>query len=295
MTGKKRESLQGYLFILPVVILFAVFIIYPIVYNIHISFYDWNGINLEKTFIGVKNYTELFHDPIMKKTVINFIKIALLTTVIQAFFGLIFASFFIRRIPLSKFYRIMFYLPVIATPTIVGNMFSKIFEANRGYLNGFLRSIGLGALCRGWLASSKTALGCLIFVNIWQWTGYSMLMYYAGMLTIPEEIYESAALDGAGPVQRFCYITFPMLRETHYTLFILGVLGALKFFDLSYVLTSGGPAHATETFSTYLFTQSFNLFNQGKASAIAVIMLFIAMIITFIQFKLYIKKDKETK
>ena len=293
MKRKNKKVMTGYLFILPVFILFSIFIVYPIMYNFVISFYDWNGIDIEKTFVGFQNFITIFHDKTMKKTIYNFVMIAVFTTFIQAFLGLIFASFFTRKIKLSGFYRIMFYLPVITTPTIVGDIFSKIFETNRGYLNELLRSVHLDFLCQQWLADPKFALACIIFVNIWQWTGYSMLMYYSSMLTIPDDLYEAATLDGAGTLQRFRYITFPLLRGTHYTLFILGFLGSLKCFDLPYVLTKGGPAHATETFSTYIYTLSFNLFKQGQASAVAVIMFIIAMIITFVQLKMYYKDDKD--
>lgn len=289
----KKKYLTSYLFILPIVLMFSVFIIYPIVYNIIISFYDWNGINIEKIFAGFANYKALFQDKTMKIILKNFVVIALSTTIIQAFFGLVFASFFIRRIKFSGFYRIMFYLPVIATPTIVGNIFSKILETNRGYLNVMLRAVHLDVLCQQWLATPKFALACIIFVNIWQWTGYSMLMYYANMLNIPQDLYEAATLDGANSFQQFTRITFPLLRGTHYTLFILGMLGSLKCFDLPYVLTNGGPAHATETFSTYIYTKSFNMFKQGEASAIVVLMFLIAMVITIIQLKMYYKDDKD--
>ena len=148
-------------------------------------------------------------------------------------------------------------------------------------------------LCQHWLATPKTALACLLFVNIWQWTGYSMLMYYTNMLNIPQDLYESATIDGAGSFKQFIYITFPLLRGTHITLIILDILGALKFFDLSYVLTDGGPAHATETFSTYIYTKSFSTFQQGQASTIVVYMFLIAMVLTVIQLKIYYKKDKK--
>ena len=172
-------------------------------------------------------------------------------------------------------------------------IFSKIFETNRGYLNVILRALHLDFLCQQWLATPKTALACLLFVNIWQWTGYSMLMYYTNMLNIPQDLYESATIDGAGSFKQFIYITFPLLRGTHITLIILDILGALKFFDLSYVLTDGGPAHATETFSTYIYTKSFSTFQQGQASTIVVYMFLIAMVLTVIQLKIYYKKDKK--
>ena len=195
---KRKDSFTSFLFVLPLLALFLVFFAYPIIYNIIISFYDWNGISVEKVFVGFANYTKLLADPVMKKTFWNFVVIAIATTVIQSALGLMLASFFIRKIKFSGFYRILFYLPAICTSTIVGTVFSKIFETNRGYLNVILRALHLDFLCQQWLATPKTALACLLFVNIWQWTGYSMLMYYTNMLNIPQELYESATIDGAG-------------------------------------------------------------------------------------------------
>jgi raffinose/stachyose/melibiose transport system permease protein len=289
----KKKEITNYLFILPIFILFFIFIVYPIIYNISISFYDWNGISIEKEFIGIDNYKTVFADPILTKILKNFIIFAFSTIVIQSIFGMLFASFFINQIKLSAFYRILFYLPVVVTPSIVGQVFSKFFETNRGYLNTVLRSINLDFLCHEWLASPKTALGCIIFINIWQWTGYSMLLYYADMLNISSDIYEAAKIDGANKVKQFTKITFPLLRGTHYTLFILGMLGSLKCYDLVYILTDGGPSYATETFSTYIQRLSFDMFKQGQSSTTIVIMFSIAMIITIFQLKLYYSKDKE--
>ena len=289
----KGKKLIGYVFILPLTALFGIFIVYPIIYNFIISFYDWNGIDIQKTFIGFKNYATILTDPVILKIGKNFVIFALCTIIFQAFLGLVFASFFSRKIHFGGFYRIIFYLPVVATPAIVGNIFSKIFETNRGFLNLFLRSAGLESLCQQWLADPKWALACIVFVNIWQWTGYSMLMYYANMLNISGDLYEAATIDGANKVQQFTKITFPLLRSTHYTLFIMGMLGSLKCFDLPFVLTKGGPNYATEFFSTYIYKKSFALFKQGEGSAVVVIMFVIAMVITLIQLKMYYHNDKD--
>ena len=156
---------------------------------------------------------------------------------------------------------------------------------------GFLRSVGLSGLTRTWLADPSLALGCLIFVNIWQWTGYSMLLYYASMLNISEDLYEAASIDGAGKVSQFFRITLPLLRSTHFTVFILGALGSLKCYDIAYVLTGGGPNHATETFSTYIQEFAFSTFKQGRASTLVVFMFLIAMVITAAQLVLYYRGD----
>ena len=186
----------------------------------------------------------------------------------------------------------LFYLPAVVTPTVVGQVFSKFFEANNGYLNGMLGMFGMGSLRQTWLADPALALGCVAFVNIWQWTGYSMLLYYAGMLNISRDMYEAAEIDGASAYQQFVRITFPLLRGTHFTLFILGMLGSLKCFDIVFVLTDGGPNYATEMFSTYIQRLSFSLFRQGESSAVVMIMFLIAMTITAVQLYFYYRGDE---
>lgn len=293
MNRRSKVEWSNYLFILPIFLLFAVFIIYPIVYNFIISFYEWSGVGNDKVYVGFQNFVNLFQGQIIWKILRNFVIFALVTVIVQAIFGMLFASFFINRLRGSSVFRVLFYLPAVVTSTIIGQVFSKFFEANRGYLNTWLRSLGLKSLTRTWLADPKLALGCLCFVNIWQWTGYSMLLYYAGMLNISNDLYEAAEIDGANKIQQFTRITFPLLRGTHFTVFILGMLGSLKCYDIVYVLTDGGPNYATEMFSTYIQKLSFNLFRQGDASAVVVVMFIIAMVITAAQLMLYYRGDKD--
>jgi raffinose/stachyose/melibiose transport system permease protein len=196
------------------------------------------------------------------------------------------------KIKLTSVYSTIFYVPVVATPVVVGNIFSKIFETNRGELNTILRTLNLDFLTQQWLADPKVALYAIAMVNIWQWTGYSMLVYYANMLSIPDDLYEAATIDGAGTVKKFFSITLPLLRSSHFTLFVLGALGTLKCFDLPFVLTKGGPNYATEFFSTYIYKKSFDLFDQGGASTLVVLMFIIAIIITVAQLVIYTRNDK---
>jgi raffinose/stachyose/melibiose transport system permease protein len=289
----RKYNYSGYLFIAPMVILFLIFIVYPIFFNVFISFHEWNGIDIERIFTGFSNYRKLFTDPVLLIIFRNFIIFAILTISVQALLGMIFATYFFRGLNLSGLYRTLIYLPVVATPAIIGSIFSKILETNLGDLNALLRSAGLGFLAQQWLALPNWALVSITGINIWQWTGYSMLLYYASMLNIPEEVYEAATIDGAGQVQQFFRISFPMLRGAHFTLVILGTLGSLKCFDLPYILTKGGPNHATEFFSTYIYQKSFDLFDQGGSSALVILMFLIALVITAVQMKLYNKNEKE--
>ncbi len=289
---QRKGELTNYLFILPIVVLFAVFIVYPIVYNFIISFFKWSGFGPDITFVGLKNYGTILHGKIIWKVLNNFVIFALITITLQALLGMIFASFFINGIRGSNVYRILFYLPAVVTPAIIGQVFSKFFEANRGYLNTILRALNLDALTQTWLADPSLALYCICFVNIWQWTGYSMLLYYASMLNISHDLYESASLDGANKAQQFVHVTFPLLRGTHFTVFILGMLGSLKCYDIVFILTNGGPNYATETFSVYIQNLSFSMFRQGQSATVVVIMFIIAMVITAVQLQIYYRDNK---
>lgn len=292
---KGRQSRQAYLFIAPILFLFAVFVIYPIVFNGYYSFFKWNGMSATKTFIGAANYTKLFKDPVLIKILRNFGIFAIVTILTQAMLGILFAFILVRKVRLSSLFRTLLYLPVVITPTIVANVFSRIYETNQGDLNVLLRSLNLGFLAQQWLADPKIALYAIAAVNIWQWTGYSMLMYYANMLNIPDDIYEAATIDGASSVQQFFRISLPLLRSTHFTLFVMGALGTLKCFDLPFLLTGGGPNHATEFFSTYIYAKSFVNFDQGMSSTIVMVLISIALVITIVQLRLYGigGKDKE--
>ena len=288
----RKRQFFNYFYVAPMLLLFAAFIVYPIIYNVRISFFEWNGISREMKLVGFQNYIELFHDPILIRILINFLVFSFSTIIIQGILGMFFASLMRSGLKMSGLYRTLIYLPIVATPTIVGSVFSKILETNKGYLNEMLRSVHLDGLALPWLATPALATMWVIIVNIWQWTGYSMLVYYTGMLNIPTEVYEAADIDGASRLQRFFFVTFPMLRSTHFTIFIMGMIGSLKTFDIPYVLTGGGPNHATEFFSTYINTLSFETFNQGKASAVVTIMLIIAMAITAVQLRIYYKQEK---
>ena len=187
----------------------------------------------------------------------------------------------------GTFFRTILYMPSILTLSIVGTIFSRMLETNIGAVNVALRALGLNFLALQWLGRPAEALFSLIFVNVWTWTGFSMLLYNVNMTHISEELYEAATIDGASSFQQFFRITFPLLRNTHLSLILLGSISCLKTFDLPYVLTKAGPNHATEFFSTYIYLLSFNYFEQGVSSALVVILFFLALALTVIQLKMY--------
>lgn len=286
------KSKAAYLYIAPMCLFFLIFTAYPVVFTIQTSFYKWNGMSANKSFIGLQNYTNVFHDGIFYIILKNFVIFGLLTIFIQMVFGLILAVMLKSKLPFSGFYKTVIFMPVVLTPTIIGYIFSRVLEYNLGTLNVFLRAVHLDFLALGWLSDTKVAIFTLIAVNIWQWTGYSMMMYMAGLSTIPEEMFEAAKIDGASNFRIFIHVLWPMLKSTHFTLSILGVIGVLKTFDIPYILTNGGPVNSTQFFSTYIYQKAFSLYDAGSASTLAVILLILAIICTIVQNHLYSRANE---
>ena len=260
MINFKNSKKIGFFCVLPLVLFVLVYMVYPILYNVKISFYDWNGIDPDMTFIGIKNFTDIFKDKVFRVVLKNFLLFALFTVTIQAVLGFLLADLFQKKFLGRDVSKAVLFMPAILSSIIIGQVFYRLLDPNIGYL-------------------------------IWQWTGYSMTLYYGSMAGISEDLYEAARIDGASHFQILRKITLPLVRGTTYNLTIIGVIGALKQYDLVASLTGGGPANSTQTFATYLYEAAFTNYEQGYASAIAVVMFLIAGIITVIQLRLYNSKS----
>lgn len=271
----------GYVYILPVLFFALFYLLYPAGFVGFHSFFDWNGISAEKDFIGLGNFFRAITDPVVLIAVRNFILFTVLTVGLQAFFGCILAGMMIiMKLKGTDIHRTVIFAPAVLTPVVVGTVFFRILEPNLGFAAQLLRSAGFSEGVYPFLADPSFALLTIAAVNIWQWTGFSMTLYYANMSVISPDVYESARVDGAGFWRILFQISFPMLSGTTSMLFVLGSISSLKHFDLVYTMTRGGPANSTEFFSTYIFRTSMQNFEQGYASAISVIMFCIALIIT---------------
>ena len=290
MINYRNSKKLGYLFVIPLCVFVFVFMVYPIIYNIQNSFHDWNGIEVEKTFIGLQNYIELFRDPIFKTVLKNFALFAVFTVGAQCVLGLLIANLFRKKFFGRDIAKAIVFMPAVLSSVIIGQIFFRIMDPNVGYLNSFFKAVGLDFLAGAWLSDPKTAFFVIIIINIWQWTGYSVTLYYGAMMGISNDMYEAAKSDGASGFQILKSITIPLVRGTTYNLTIIGVIGALKQYDLVAVMTAGGPANSTQTFASYMYQASFGTYRQGYASAIAVVMFIIAMIITIIQLRMYNSK-----
>lgn len=288
--GKKTTP---YMLLIPIFVVSGIILYYCIGYTFFTSFHEWDGISREMTFIGLKNYIDTLTDPTffiaLKNTLIFFAA----TVSAQAVIGLLLAVILKQRFRGGTALKGLYFLPVIMAPVVLATIFRMILDTNIGALNTMLRGIGLKSLAVSWLGDPKYALLSVIGVNIYNWMGFSMMTYYAGLMAIDEQIYESARLDGAGFVKTLTAITLPMLKSTTAGLIMLGIVGSLKTFDIVFLLTGGGPGRSTEFLTTFLFRKSLDEYNGGQASAIGIIILVIALVMAVIQNRGYEKSEEK--
>ena len=239
-------------FLLPAFLLFVVMIIIPIGMSAYYSTLDWDGIG-EGVFVGLKNFITLFKNPTtgFTKAIINSFILALGSTFIQLPIALFFALILARKIKGENFFLSVYFVPVLLSSIVIGELWMKIYNPQYGMLNAMLEAIGLEQWCQNWLGDKNTALISALVPIIWQYIGYHMLLMYAGIKSISEDIREAALIDGANERQIAARITIPMIRPIIKVCVLFAVTGSLKAFDLIYVLTNGGPAHATEVPVSY--------------------------------------------
>lgn len=258
-----------FLFMFPTLFIMAVIVIVPVFMSSYYSLLDWDGIG-KGTFIGLENYKEMLADERMWNSVKNSLLFAILSLFIQIPFSMLIALVIASGVKGEKLYRTIYFIPVIISTVVIGQLWIKIYNADYGLLNALLDSIGLENLSQDWLGQEKTALIACFVPILWQYVGYHMLIMYAGIKGISPDVREAAVIDGANKVQTAWYITLPLLKPILKVCMTFSLLGALKVFDLIYVLTNGGPFFSTEVPSIYMYTTIFDAFHYGYGSAISV-------------------------
>lgn len=268
-------------FIAPAFIFFTLIVIISIGASFYYSLNSWDGIG-EKIFVGLKNYAELFVNN--QDGFISAIKNSLILAVLSIVGELIPATFFAivlaREIKFHNFFRTVFFVPVLLSSVVLGQLWSMIYNPSYGLLNGILAKLGLDKLQNAWLGDTKTALICVFIVVIWQYIGYHMLLIYSGVKRIPQDIFEAAEIDGASRTQTAFRIIIPLALPTIKTSMVLAVIGSLKMFDLIYVLTGGGPSHSTEVASTLMYTTIFKKSQYGYGSSMAIFIIIECLVFT---------------
>jgi raffinose/stachyose/melibiose transport system permease protein len=281
ITGNKATP---YLFILPSFILFFCFIAYPIVMNLIYSFYRFSAITMttSREFVWFANFIELIKDPIVWHSLKNNVIFATGSVVIQVGGGLLLAVFLHRGLKHGyQIFRTLFFLPVVMSQVAVGLLWSLIYDPTVGLLKLFYEYLGLEPIAL--LGDRQWALYAVLATACWQYIGYCMVMILAGLQAIPEVLYESSKIEGSSAVQDFWYITLPSIKEVISVVVLITVIGSFKLFGYIWVMTEGGPDHATEVLTTYLYWQTFRLDRMGYGSTIASFLFTITLIFSVVR------------
>ena len=262
------------LFLLPALILFCGVLIAPIGASFYLSLFDWKGLG-PMTFVGFDNYAELFTSDSINflKALGNALLLAALSVFIQIPLALALALALGKKIKGERTFLTVYFMPVLISTVVIGQLWLKIYNPDYGILNVFLRAVGLESWAKIWLGDKTTALGAVLVPILWQYVGYHMLLLYAGVKSVPPELLEAAMLDGATNGQVNRYIVLPYIKPIIRISVIFAVTGSLKSFDMIYVLTNGGPQHATEVPSTLMINMLFLRNRYGMGSAIAVVLI----------------------
>lgn len=277
----------GLLFILPALIVYAAVVLYPLLSMFYLSTFAWDGLSPDKSFIGLGNFQQIASDPIFFVTLRNAAIWIVFTVGLSIVIGLALALLVNQRLRGTTIFRTIYFLPVTVSVVVVAQIWGWIYQGDTGVLNNFLGSLGLYSLQQSWLGDPTLAIYAAAIVQLWAGAGFTMMVYLAGLQTIPTEILEAAQVDGAGPWQALRRVTIPLLVPQTATLTILGVIGTLSQFTLVYVLTKGGPAYQSELPSLFVFDQAFTLGQQGYASALSVVIFALSLVLTVIQLRLY--------
>lgn len=285
LSPKRSEALTGYLFILPTLIGFAVFILYPIVESIRISFMDFNILR-DSEYIGLDNYVDIFKDKRVATVYGNTFVFTLFAVFFNAGVGLLLAVALNRRMPtfMRNLYRSIFFFPLLVAHTYIAVIWQFLYHRDLGVLNYYLGIIGVAAI--PWLSQGNWAMAAIIIMDVWKNTGFAMLVFLAGLQNIPNEFYESAQLDGANGRQIFFRITLPLLSPTIFFILVIFMIGALQVFDTIQVLTRGGPGDSTRSVVMYIYEKAFQRFDLGYAAAVSMTLFAIILVLTLIQFRI---------
>lgn len=287
-----KDRITIVVFLLPSLILFGVFVIYPIFRSAYFSLFNWNGLGPATDFVGLENFTRILSDKIFLKAVVNNLLIAALSLAVQLPLSLAIAIMVGRNFPGRGFFRTIFFLPYVLSEVITAIIWLGLFNPNpdRGFINALLVLLpGVDAI--PFIGDPNLVLFSIFIVLTWKYFGFHMLLYMAGLQNIPHEIEEAALIDGANRWQMIWNITLPLLGSTIRTSAYLSVLGSLQQFTLIWVMTKGGPVNASEVMATYMYRYGFVRFWLGYGSAVAIVMLLIALIFSLIYRHLLQRED----
>lgn len=279
---KLNSKSAPYYFLIPVIVIFIIFIIYPIIKSFLLSFYEFKA--GEYNFIGLDNYINLMKDSVFHKALINTFIYLIIQVPVMIFLALILAYLLDQTfLKFKAIFRISVFLPAITSLIAYSLVFKLLLNNEYGLVNYLLKYLGADGI--NWLNGPISSKVSIMLAITWRWTGYNMVIMLAGLQRIPHEIYEASDIDGANSIQKFMNITLPLMRPIILFSAITSTIGTLQLFDESYVLTGGGPDGATITVAHYLYNNGFRYIKFGYAAAISYVLVVIIAILSYLQFK----------
>lgn len=292
---RTKSSATAYLFLLPGIGIFVVTIIFPIIKAFQISFYDWKVLpGVPSPFLGLANYSRALHDPIFWRGLVNSGFYMLVTVPPQIALGLAVAMLLNNKIRGRALFRILYYLPVVTSWVVVALLFQYLFSSDGGFFNWVLHDV-LHLITHDvqWFGSRWPAMLALSALGIWKGIGWSMIIFLAALQNVNPDLVECAALDGAGPWQRFRAVTVPAIRRTTTFITIMLVIGGFNVFISVYLMTEGGPSESTEVLLTYMYKQAFSFLDFGYGSAIAFLLTLVVLSLSIVQWKFFRPGDDQ--
>jgi raffinose/stachyose/melibiose transport system permease protein len=288
----RQLRVQG-LFLLPALVIFTAFVIYPILGSLYYSLTDWDGLAPDLHFVGLANFQQLFGDPTVLTDLKNTLIFAAGVMVLQNGLALLLTIIldgFLRRL---TFLRVLFLIPAMLSALAIGYIWSYIYTPEFGFFNAFLSRISLSSWQQDWLGNAHLTLTSLIFTNSWEFMGFGMVIFLAGLQAVPAELYEAANIDGTSGWQRFWGITFPLIAPSVTVNVILTMIGSLKVFDLILVMTNGGPGDASESLALRLYKEAFTQNHFGYGTAIGIVMSVLILSLSVLNLRFLRKREVE--
>ncbi|MFI5955451.1 carbohydrate ABC transporter permease [Cryptosporangium sp. NPDC051539] len=283
-----------WLFLVPALALYAFVVLVPSGRGAMLAFTDWDGLSPDRAWVGLGNFTAIFDDADARAAVVQTLLVAVSVTIIQNGVGLLLALGVNSRIKSRNVLRVFLFAPAVMTPVVTGALWKNLLAPD-GAVNWTFDAVGLSGLKQDWLGDPNIALWSIVGVVVWQYAGYSMVIFLAGLQGIPQDVHEAAEVDGAGPVRRFRYVTFPLLAPATTINLMLSIIGGLKLFDQVWVMTAGGPGHSTDTLSTLIYKDAFQFGEFAYSIALAIVLTIFVAIISSGQYWLLRRQEESTR
>ena len=290
---KRKKSIYAWWLLLPAILIYSVFFIIPNVAGMALGFTDWNVYFFDDIrFNGLENFARLFQEKTFWIAVKNTFYFAIVTVVLKNVLGFLLALAVRRESRFNSYLRTVIFLPIMISSIVVCIIFVSIYNPSTGILNQFLNGIGLHIFAKSWLVDERYAMNAIVAMEVWQWAGLNMLIFYSGMQAIPSEYYEAAKIDGASYWQEVRYVMLPLMVQSFTITFIFSIISGLKVFSQVYGTTNGGPADSTQVMATFLY-RSFSHGHYGYSAAVGFVFMVLIMLFSAIVFGILRKKEVE--